>query len=173
MRYFGAMTRTKKADWSLEQRLFAKRRIDPNSGCWIYTGFTQPNGYAQLGVKPFPQFGIDKIGVHRLAHILWIGPIPKGFEVHHKEEVGCTSKACFNPAHLLATDAPTHHNDLSTRNASYINKRKTECLRGHPLSGDNLRLQKRRKSGRVYRVCRTCEGEAWRRYESRRQTKND
>lgn len=42
-----------------------------------------------------------------------------------------------------------------------INARKTHCIQGHPLSGDNLYLTDRQ------RACRLCRRDAVRRYAAR------
>lgn len=50
---------------------------------------------------------------HRVAYILFVGPIPKGYDVHHK----CGIKSCCNPAHLKPMSRiehnRLHHNKCS------------------------------------------------------------
>jgi hypothetical protein len=63
---------------------------DRPDGCWLWTGPLSINGYGSIGVAE------KTLYVHRLAHELWLGPIPKGRWVLHR----CGNRACCNPDHL-------------------------------------------------------------------------
>lgn len=73
------------------ERLLKKVVPVTESGCWIWTGATRPNGYGcfQLDGK------IE--GAHRASFILHGGVIPSGYCVCHK----CDTPACVNPDHLF------------------------------------------------------------------------
>ena len=76
------------------QRLL--RRIvkqDGPDGCWLWTGCRSANGYGSIGVAN------KTLYAHRLAHELWLGPIPKGRWVLHR----CGNRNCCNPSHLYTT----------------------------------------------------------------------
>lgn len=61
----------------------------------------------------------------------------------------CCNPACVNPEHLeVVTDRV---NILRGTGTAARNARKTHCKRGHPLSGDNLIVEKSRK-----RQCHKC-----------------
>lgn len=66
------------------------------SGCWLWTGHTG-GSTARYGY-----FSLEGRGrsAHRVAYLLWVGPIPDGMELDHVKARGCTSKLCVNPAHL-------------------------------------------------------------------------
>jgi hypothetical protein len=74
-----------------KQRLL-KRIVkqDRPDGCWIWTGALSINGYGNISVAG------KTLYAHRLAHELWLGPIPNGRWVLHR----CGNRACCNPNHL-------------------------------------------------------------------------
>lgn len=115
-----------------------------DSACVDWPLFVNKAGYGHARA-----LGIQGLA-HRLAYTIYVGEIPKGLTLDHL----CRNRRCVNPHHLepvpLAENIARSPNALST-----INRRKTHCNRGHPLSGDNLLLQ-HRKNGRTARVCITC-----------------
>lgn len=118
-----------------DDRFWAK--VAKSSGCWLWTGTKAGSGYGRFWADG------QRIYAHRWAYSRFVAPIPDGYEIDHL----CREPACVNPTHL----EPVSHRENSLRGDSPIarNARKTHCIRGHPLIGDNLR------AGR-YRQCRTC-----------------
>lgn len=76
------------------------------------------------------------------------GPTREAMELPHR----CEVSACWNPDHLQVV---TH-----AQNRAYA--RKDECKHGHPLSGDNLRVDLRTGD----RKCRACNRAAQRAFRS-------
>ena len=82
----------------LAQRLWARvSRGGPNS-CWLWTGYTRPDGYGEMGIPKTRR----TILTHRAAWIVTNGPLPElagfhGAVVMHT----CDVPACCNPAHLI------------------------------------------------------------------------
>jgi hypothetical protein len=74
---------------------------------------------------------------HRLGWKLLRGPIPEGRELHHR----CGVYACWNPDHL---EPVTHAENLALN-------RKMVCKHGHPLAGENLRIDPRAENQRAFR----------------------
>jgi hypothetical protein len=77
---------------SLEKRLRSRCVVDKETGCIIFTGFKNPQGYGMININGTPTL------VHRLALMLAenLDSIPPRRLVRHK----CRSRACVNPAHL-------------------------------------------------------------------------
>jgi len=74
----------------LKLRLFLKRRIDPEKGCWIWTGATDGDGLGLIKVR-----GVSLI-VHRLALALWTGVILNRNQLAIST---CGTDRCFHPEH--------------------------------------------------------------------------
>lgn len=125
---------------SLIARLQASIKIDPVSGCWLFTG--RPSA-------KYPRIGIGKkyFQVHRVMYELVVGPIPDGHQIDHVAANGCTSTRCCNPKHLEAVTPKEN-----VRRSRGFNKHKTHCVRGHEFDEANTHL---RKNGK--RHCRKCQ----------------
>lgn len=84
----------------LTERLFARRRVDEETGCWEWTG-TRKRGYGYIDVENRSR------SVHRVAYEHFVGPIAEGLEMHHE----CRNRACFNPDHLRPLDRLAHERE--------------------------------------------------------------
>lgn len=118
------------------QRKAFSYTVDPDTGCWIWDHVKDRHGYGHF----------SHVGAHRWSYELHVGPIPEGLSLDHL----CRNPPCVNPDHL----EPVTHRENVLRGVSPCaqHARQTHCKRGHPLSGDNLRL---RPNG--HRACRECE----------------
>lgn len=72
------------------ERAIDKLEPVPMTGCWLWPGATNDDGYAVL------YFAGKKVGLHRLMYQYQRGPIPEGMSVLHR----CDVPACVNPDHL-------------------------------------------------------------------------
>lgn len=77
---------------------FNKRYMpEPNSGCWLWTGFVNEDGYGIFCTGSYRAKTRRHIKAHRLAYEIFCGPIPDGKLVCHT----CDTPSCVNPDHLF------------------------------------------------------------------------
>ena len=125
------------------------RHVLIGSGCWLWIGNKNYQGYGVVDVSG------KKIFAHRLSYYVFSGYIKKSKCVCHR----CDKVNCINPAHLFLGSQQDNLNDMRKkgreRGLGYINRKKTHCLKGHPLFGKNLRLEGKAMARR----CIKCETE--------------
>lgn len=90
------------------------------------------HGYGRMTVNG------HNVNAHRVSYEVVNGPIPDGWEIHHK----CENKACVNPLHLEALPLARHR---------AIGWGRTHCPRGHEYTADNTYVDPK-----GVKVCRTC-----------------
>lgn len=94
--------------------------------------------------------------VHRLVVEAFLGPIPDGLCVNHKD-ANRTNNHVSNLEIVTRLENQRHMIKLGR------NVWRTHCLRGHPFTADNVKLH---KSG--FRLCRICDERRHREYGKRR-----
>lgn len=136
---------------TVEERFWAKvQKLPGPDACWIWTAALNGCGYGAFTLPTGRKKG-RQVRAHRFAYELLHGPIPGGLPLDHT----CGRPLCVNPAHL----EPVSLAENIRRAAREI----THCRRaGHPLSGDNLRI-----NTRGARVCVACARESRERSRAR------
>jgi hypothetical protein len=66
------------------------RFVKPVGSHWVWTGHTDDKGYGQFWIGKSAQWA------HRVAYVLFVGPLADGEEVGHS----CNNPSCVNPEHL-------------------------------------------------------------------------
>lgn len=121
-------------------------------GCWPWTGYVNGAGYGEVSRSRLER-GYTHREAYRLAHGEIAADLTVDHTCHRADECdggsSCPHRRCGNPRHLEAVPAEIN----KARGSSPLARkaRQTECIHGHPLSGNNLRV---RPNGR--RQCLTC-----------------
>jgi hypothetical protein len=137
----------------LPPNLAARIRLGLASVCWLWIGTIDNDGYGKVGGR----------GAHRVIWEALVGPVPPGMVLDHREDWGCTSRACCNPAHLLAVLPVV--NVLRGDSPPARNARKTQCDSGHEFSAANTYI----RPGTGHRDCRRCIADRARHYRARQR----
>lgn len=89
----------------IKQRLDDNSKRDPDTGCRLWMGYRDPDGYARLRVDG------ASLRCHRLAWAEANGPIPDGMYILHK----CDVRTCINPAHLFLGTHADNMRDMTEK----------------------------------------------------------
>lgn len=141
----------------VEAKFEASYIPEPNSGCWLWIGrgFYSPAGEFRGHIRIA---GKNHVAA-RLAHELFIGPIPARKLVLHK----CSNSACVNPEHIYAGTHQQNTDDMVRAGRGCWQQKpyrertarvstRTHCKRSHDLSVAGVYL---RPAG--YAECRECK----------------
>ena len=137
---------------ALPESIASKIEVHPSSGCWIASG------------KP-GRYGHVKINGRSAARVVWellVGPIEPKLVMDHREDFGCTSKACTYPGHLLPVTNFVNTTRGGAGGVAAVNIRKTHCgTCGEPYDLVNCYWYK------SHRGCRACGRRRVREYKRR------
>lgn len=90
----------------------------PKFGCWEWHGAKKSNRYGHIKRNSHDN---GTIQVHRLAYMLFFGPIPEGLLVCHH----CDNPSCVRPEHLfLGTDLDNVRDMIKKGRANYGRNKK-------------------------------------------------
>lgn len=128
-------------------RFYAKV-VKHESGCWLWTGYTDKKGYGIFGIT-----SKNIVKAHRYSYEKNVGEIPDGLYIDHL----CRVCNCVNPDHL--EPVTNQENVIRGNNAR---PKQTKCKRGHDFSDSNTYLN---PNGR--RECKTCRSDAVKRFNER------
>src|SRR6266404_230095 len=78
------------------ERLLDQVSPEPMSGCWLFTGSLDRDGYGQFRVGSRTDGSYRNTRAHTFAYKSLRGLIPAGMTLDHK----CRMRSCANPDHL-------------------------------------------------------------------------
>lgn len=137
---------------SVIERFSSKYKVN-NAGCWVWNAGKTDDGYGQFGVKPY-----WNVRAHRWSYLYYRGRIPEDKQLDHL----CRNRICVNPYHLeIVTAKENVRRGLSVTNKLRM---QADCKRGHPLSGENLRM-----TSTGNRACKICGNMLQRKYVALRR----
>lgn len=119
-----------------EARFWA-RVCEDDSGCWLFTGADNGNGYGAF----YDSSQKRQRGAHRFAYERVVGTIPAGLTLDHL----CRVRRCVNPSHLEPVSNLV--NVMRGEGVGARASRQTHCINGHELPDFKTRSK---------RVCVPC-----------------
>lgn len=121
--------------------------------CIDWTRYIDEYGYGRVQVK-------DKWKcAHRVEYEKQTNSIiPKGMVIDHL----CRNRKCINVFHMEVVTPK--ENILRGTSFSAINARKTHCIHGHKLSGENLMIDSPNR-----RFCKTCNRERQKKFKRKKR----
>lgn len=120
-------------------RFTPKYRIDPETGCWVWSASRSSRGYGTFTIRGRTS------RAHRVSYEHHVGPIPADRVIDHL----CRNRACVNPEHM--EPVTIRENTMRGVGVTAQNACTARCPQGHLLMGENLLM---RRQGRECRECR-------------------
>ncbi len=130
---------------SIEERI--GRHVDKSSGCWIWTGYSNEQGYGLMTIEKVPRLA------HRVHWESVNGSIKKGLCICHI----CDTPSCVNIEHLFL-GAPADNNRDRDEKGRHYSATQTHCKHGHLFDINNTYYCNTKRNGKQksYRHCRAC-----------------
>lgn len=119
-------------------------KISASDNCWTWLGTPTKTGYGRFKNKG------EMYYAHRVSYSIFNGEIKKDLVIDHI----CKNRLCVNPEHLRQVTISQNVKENSNA-PSAINREKTTCIRGHLLSGENLRYENGKQG--IKRICKICK----------------
>lgn len=114
-------------------------KVDRGTGCWLWTGYTDRDGYGLFALAPG-----KTLRAHRFAFQLEHGAdkLPKGEPLDHlchdpKTCAGgpaCPHRPCVRPSHLKLTT-------IRENSSRSVRKAQTHCKRDHEFTPENTYIK--------------------------------
>lgn len=131
------------------QRFEMKYQPEPMSGCWLWTGAIDYDGYGAFTSATFRNGKYVQVRAHRFAYETFRGVIPDGLVIDHL----CRTPGCVNPDHLEpVTQAENHRRGLLSEVTTARNNAITHCPKRHIYDAENT--IRNHVGARVCHICK-------------------
>lgn len=136
------------------ERLESRSVRDEATGCWLWMGALQSEGYGYMSVEGRRWY------THILAYTLVNGSPGARMDVGHQchdadpsclDPDVCFHRRCWNPAHL--EEQSRRDNLLAGHTLVAAKAAQTHCIHGHEFTPENTRIRTRKEGGRTCRAC--------------------
>ncbi len=132
---------------------------EPNSGCWLWDGPTNGNGYGILTRGSSSKGTSTRVRAHRFVWQALRGDVPQGLVLCHR----CDTPACVNPDHLFTGTQADRDAAQKGRLHNRFQQEKTHCARGHAFDDKNtIKILSSAGQRRMCRKCQTINMRVWR-----------
>lgn len=145
---------------TLKERFLAKISVDPGTGCWLWKGQIDSDGYALMHV------GRKSRRAHRLAWTLFRGEISEGLLACHN----CDIRFCVNPDHLFLGTHAENSADMMRKGrqrageknpTARLKREQVTMIRGLIASGETLTAIAKRVGLTVAAIRHIKVGRTW------------
>ena len=106
---------TTESPWNpaIVARFFEKILPEPMSGCWLWDGQPNAQGYGRASIG-----GRRTVLAHRLSYEIHVGPIGPGVCVLHR----CDVRICVNPRDLFRGDRGINARDMAAKGRQAVQR---------------------------------------------------
>lgn len=122
-------------------------KVEKTDDCWNWISAITKNGYALFMLRGRSVYS------HRVSFLESHGSVSDTLVIDHL----CRNRKCVNPSHMREITRGEN-----VRIGRFVQREKTHCDHGHPLSGDNVA-----RRGRNMRVCKLCHSRRNKEYRAR------
>lgn len=91
------------------RRFESRFKADPETGCWIWSGYFTPKGYGNFFLRRSGRW--VRLFAHRASYEYHVGPIPTDLCVLHR----CDNPPCVNPSHLFLGTRGDNNRDRASK----------------------------------------------------------
>lgn len=124
------------------ERFMANTIVTPTR-CFLWTGVKSTKGYGMVSYRNKTWL------LHRLSHVIHLGPITPGKLVCHT----CDNRRCWNADHLWLGTNRENMVDCSRKGRAW-KQQNIQCKRGHVYTPETVRLLDMGMTKK--RVCKVC-----------------